>query len=539
MKKKFIIAAVTAGLLYTAIPLCYPQAEDVSEEIVLIIGEAKSFHFDAPQRVSIANPAIVDIPSVKKDEIILVGKSKGVTNLFVWDASGRSTYSVKVIPEDNEYLREAVLNILKNTGFTTIYIKNLEDQGKILLMGKVKSVEEKEKLKNVLGDLYNKITDVVEIDEEALIEIAVEVMELSTDAQKTLGFSLPRTVTLTEEAPVSGSKFQQIFKVNSLTRGTYSDGTLTPVPFSWRLDLLEAEGKANILSRPRVVCQSGKEAELLVGGEVPIFTTQVASAGGGGTQVEYKEYGIKLKIGPTVKEKGKVQLVLNVEISEIGTAETIGDPNAPTAKAYPLTKRNISTQLYLNDSETLAIGGLIKQKSEEDLEKFPWLADVPVLGSFFKHKTTKKGGGTGARGDTELFITLTPKIISYEEAPLLTEEEKKVSRQKEDFLTMYEDKKMPVEIQDYILEVQRKILGNLSYPATLLNTGWQGVVTLKLHLDSMGNLQNAQIVKSSGYKIFDEDALKLVKDISYPPFPSQISLEELKIEVPIVYKGSR
>ena len=535
MKRKkrflFVLGLITC-LFLGSIGISYSFDEGEPEEIVLIIGEAKSIYFKNPIRVSIANPSIVDVPTANENEIVLIGKSKGRTKLFIWDKMGRTSFRIRVIPEDNEYINQTIQKILKDTGFVSVYTKYLEAEGRILLMGKVRNVDQREKLRNLLGDLYNKVTDLVQIDEAALIEIAVEVLEMSSDAQKSLGLKMPRTLTLTEGDPQAGVDWRHIFRIQPLTR---SDSTGAASPFSWTLELLEAEGKVRILSRPRVVCQSGKEAELMVGGEVPIFTTQVASAGGQGTEVEYKEYGIKLTINPTVTEEAKVQLVLNVEISEVGDAETIGDPDAPTAKAYPITKRNVSTQLYLSDGETLAIGGLIKQKTEEDLEKFPWLADVPVLGAFFRHRTTTKGGGTGARGDTELFITLTPKVMCSDLMP--TEQERVLAKQEEDFIEMYKDIEVPTALQDYIVQVQRKILTNISYPSVLLNTGWQGNLILKLNLGQTGEVKDVQVVKSSGYKIFDDDAVKLSKMLSYPPFPPEVRLQELDIEVPIVYRG--
>ena len=71
------------------------------------------------------------------------------------------------------------------------------------------------------------------------------------------------------------------------------------------------EGKAKILSRPKLACQSGKEASLLVGGEKPNMTTQVSGTSGGGSSntVEYKEYGIKLKMAPTLNSDGKIILI--------------------------------------------------------------------------------------------------------------------------------------------------------------------------------------------------------------------------------------
>jgi protein TonB len=94
---------------------------------------------------------------------------------------------------------------------------------------------------------------------------------------------------------------------------------------------------------------------------------------------------------------------------------------------------------------------------------------------------------------------------------------------------------IPDELQSYVLKVQKKILNHISYPKTLLGTGWEGTVVLKLNIERTGDLKDVQISKSSGYRIFDEEALKTVRSLSFSSFPQDVQIEELKIEIPIAY----
>ncbi|MCX7661402.1 MAG: TonB family protein, partial [Candidatus Omnitrophica bacterium] len=313
---------------------------------------------------------------------------------------------------------------------------------------------------------------------------------------------------------------KNIFHVSDFTRSA----------FSVALDALVQEGKARILSRPRLSCLSGKEAELLVGGEKPIMTTETVTGGGTSTNVEYKEYGIKLKIRPTAVEEEKIRLAVNIEVSEVGSAETLGTPQAPTARAYPLIKRSASTELLLNDGQTMAIGGLIKQKREEDIRKTPFLGDLPLVGALFRKKETKLGGGFGERGQTELFIALTPKIVT----PRIEKEE--VSKR------IYVEPKVQINIplnpiSEYKWIIQNRIQENLIYPSLAKEAGWQGRVLLALKFSYQGTLLEAEIKSSSGYSILDQNALETAKKIkNFPPFPPAIKEEELYLEIPIVYK---
>lgn len=535
MKRRFIFCFFAFCMLGNSF-LCYGygEPEGISEDVIeMIAGDLKVINVDSPKRVSLRDPQVADIKKADAQEVVVIAKAKGITSLTIWDKSGEHPYIIKVYPGDVKYLQKQVDGVIRTLGFSRVYTKPIPEEGKILLIGKVKNTAEKTQLQSALGELAGKVIDITELlQEDSLVEISVEVLELARGATRTLGFTLPNTIALTEATKSASTSLKDIFKIGALQRAS----------FFLALDALEKEGKAKILSRPQVVCQSGKQAELLVGGEVPIFTTKVASGGGEGTEVEYKEYGIKLKISPTVTDKEEIQLVLNVEVSEVGTAETIGDPDQPTAKAYPLTKRNISTQLFINDGEVLAVGGLIKNVQSEDVIKTPFLSEVPFVGAAFRHKTKTTGGGDG-KEDRELFITLTPKIVSSREVKddnIIQKGQKPSGNLPEEaFQELYRNVDIPADLQNYIQSIQRLILSRISYPRDLLNTGWEGTVILELEISEIGELKDVLVFESSGYKIFDDDAMQLVRKISYPPFPSEILLEQVKIKIPITYRAQR
>jgi len=523
----FCLLGLAAATVWGAIG---DPAADENATLTLIVGETMTIPVDGLAKIGVAEPKIADIVTYTTDSAVIIGKAQGRTTFFYTDKKGDHSMTLRVVPEDINYLTRRVEAILKDIKLNDVYTRPVEDQGKVMLLGSVRTAEEKERIKIGLGELYAKTLDMVQIEEASLVEVAVEVVELNKGATNELGFTVPRTITIEDTPPAASTKWAEFFKVGALAR---SDS------LSWKLDMLENDGKAKILARPRVVCQSGKEADFLVGGEVPVFTTSVASTTGStGTEVEYKEYGIKLNISPVVTASKRIEMGLKFQISELGESDTIGAANAPTAKAYPIKTRDVSTSLHMESGETLAIGGLIKQKSSEDLAKFPWLADVPVLGTFFRHKTNTTGGGASAKDDTELFITLTPRII-YSSKDESAKKEEAIKVKENEFVSAYARTDIPRELQDYVLSVQKLILDNVRYPSSLLGTGWEGDAALKIIIARDGSLKEAQMLKSSGYNIFDEDALKLVKDLKYPPFDFDSSLEEVRIEVPIAYREKK
>jgi pilus assembly protein CpaC len=515
---------VAAGILFVS-NQDYSLGEVGKEELKMYMGVNQTLPVSNPTRIAIGNPAIADVAQVTKKEMTVVPKGVGSTTLVYWDNFGEQSYVVKVYSEDTLDLKRRVDKALETINVSGVSTKADDEAGKVFLTGKFANSGEKDRAFLAMGALKDKTVDLTTIKEdETVVEIDVQVLEINKGSTEKLGFTYPEVISLTEAtAPgfTATTSWGRLFQLGGMTRSAYS---LT-------LDLLVQEGKARVLSRPRLACLSGKEAKLLVGGEVPILSSSVVGGGTSGTtatpgSVEYKEYGIKLNIKPTVKENGRIYLNLGVEVSEVGEAV-----QTDYALAYPFTKRTANTELYLDDGETMAIGGLIKQKTEEDLRKFPWLADVPVLGLFFRARHTQTGKGFDTKDDSELFITLTPKIVSegkdYKEG-----KEKKLKP-----TSPVVDETTLDPVVKYSRMVQKRVADNISYPDAAKNAGFQGTVKLGLRLSYKGELLDAKVKNSSSYKILDENALKTARSIpSYPPFPPVIESQDLWIEVPVVYQ---
>ncbi len=522
-----IIAALTI-LFYNI------YAEDGAVNIIkLYMGEVKIIPVSTPTRVVVGNPNIADVVNIGKSEMTISPKSPGATTLVYWDNFGEQSFKINVFTEDLRDIKLRVDNLLKKLELPEVYSQAEESEGRVILLGRVKTPQDRERINTILGPLRDKTLDLIQVkEEETIIDIDVQVLELNKDASSTLGFTWPSSITLTEKGSpgiaAAGVKWSTLFKVLNLSREA----------FSFKLDALVEQGKAQILSRPHLACLSGKEAELTVGGEKPIFTTQV-STGGTGTSVEYKEYGIKLKIKPTLTEKDRIKLSVNVEVSEVGEAETIGTTsstsNSTTAKAYPLSKRTASTELYIDNAQTMVIGGLNKKKEEEDVQKVPGLGNIPIIGLAFRKKTTSSGGGSGERGDSELFITLTPTITSRESGDssrgLKKEEAPEIK-------TVIIKEEKPLDpVTGYAQIVKNRILANFSYPQEAKENNYEGTVKIRLHISYIGELLDVSIKESSGNKLLDDQAISMVKNTAtYPPFPTSIESKELWIDVPIAFQ---
>ena len=534
--RKLFFGLLCVATFIALLPFKGYSASVVEEEIKFYLGQTQVIAVSSPKRVAIGNPAIADVVDISKSELTINPKAAGSTTLVVWDNFGEQSYRLKVFIEDTSYLKQRVDSILSGLNLPGISTKAEDAENRVALLGSVKYAKDKERAALALAPLKDKIVDLIVVkEEEAVIEIDVQVIELNRGSQDKLGFTWPESISLTEVGSMAMSpgvnplNLAKLFTIKRMTRAA----------FDLQLDLLIQEGKARILSRPRLSCQSGKEAKLLVGGEVPVLSGSITpgTSGSGstgatvGAGVEYKEYGIILKIMPKLEESGRIHLNLGVEVSEVGD-EVVTD----YALAYKMFKRAATTELFLDDGQTMALGGLIKKKTSEDLKRMPWLSDLPVLGMFFRQRTTQQGweSDTGKINDTELFIMLTPHLVAQEKEEPRAEIKPRLANIS---IPTVNDDKIKDPVLKYSKLLQKIILDKLVYPAPAKEAGFQGAVKLSLKLSPQGDLLDAKIKEASSYRVLDDAALKAAQETSpYPPFPPEIKEKEIWVDIPIIYQ---
>ncbi|MBP7836251.1 MAG: pilus assembly protein N-terminal domain-containing protein, partial [Candidatus Omnitrophica bacterium] len=164
---KRILASV---LLLAAVFLVWPgdsyTADDNSELLKLYMGEVKVLSASTPSRIVIGNPSVADVTNVTKNSITLTPKSAGTTTLVFWDNFGEQSYRLKVFSEDINNAKSRVDNLLSKLNLPEVYSQAAEDEGKVLILGRVKSSQDRESVFTILGGLKNKIVDLVQVKEE-------------------------------------------------------------------------------------------------------------------------------------------------------------------------------------------------------------------------------------------------------------------------------------------------------------------------------------------------------------------------------------
>ena len=517
-----IIRLLLLFLALTIITINVCPADEYKRELMLVIPETKTVSAYYPRRVAISNPDIADIGTVTENDVMLIPKSPGKTTLAIWDKMGRQSYAVRVTSDDLNDIKLRIDKLIGELGYLDVYTKVSKEENKILLLGSLDSDAQRERFDNVLVDLKPKTIDLIEIKpHDELVQIDVEILEISKSALENLGF------TWTSALGDSGAASSAVSWTETADGG---DSTVTEDVYNlggqhisriWerglitaQLNLILSQGKGRVLSRPKLVCLSGKEANFLVGGEIPIVTVSTVS-GGQSASVEYKEYGISLGISPVVKPGGFIQAALKTQVSEVDWANAV---TASGIKIPAFSTREAETEIYLKENNTVFLAGLIKNKESENYAKLPALGDLPILGALFRSKDF-------TRGDTELVISLTPRIVKQE----------KPNKFAEGNMSARED--YPKTLLNYIRVIQDKIGKAVVYPEMARNA--QGDVLLGLHILSDGRLLNVIVNKSSGNKILDMSSVNIVKSQApFAPFPAATGLDELWIDIPIHFKSN-
>ena len=187
------------------------------------------------------------------------------------------------------------------------------------------------------------------------------------------------------------------------------------------LHALASEGRVNILSSPHVLASNNKEAKIDVSREIPIASgsTQVATAAViSETTIEYRDTGVILSVTPHINERGLVTMDISQEVSDL-EKQSIN----VAGKDYPaFFKRTVSTTLTVRNGQTIAIGGLIKDKEDEGITGVPCLIKIPVIRYLF--------GTWGKEVEKiELIVLITPRVVAnLDDVDAVTEEFKQKVR---------------------------------------------------------------------------------------------------------------
>ncbi len=180
------------------------------------------------------------------------------------------------------------------------------------------------------------------------------------------------------------------------------------------LNTLSQLTHVEVLSSPQIMVLNNHQAQLQVGDQVPIATSQGQAIVGNNSPVintiEYRATGIILKVTPRVNQGGMVTMDISQEVSDVASTDT-SSLDSPT-----ITQRKIDSTIAVHDNETVALGGLIKDTRSRGSSGLPYLSEIPVLGGLFGTKSHE-------HDRTELIVLITPHVVdNLQKSRAVTEE---------------------------------------------------------------------------------------------------------------------
>jgi len=163
------------------------------------------------------------------------------------------------------------------------------------------------------------------------------------------------------------------------------------------LRALERDGLVKTLAEPNLTAVSGEPAKFLAGGEYPVPVVDSL----GQVSVSYKEYGIGLAFTPVVLSEGRISLKIESEVSELTLqgAVVLSNIQIPALK-----KRSAKSTVELPSGGSIAIAGLLSEDTRQNIDGFPGLKDLPILGTLFRSRDYQ-------RDETELVVIVTPYLV--------------------------------------------------------------------------------------------------------------------------------
>ncbi|MGJ8669370.1 MAG: type IV pilus secretin PilQ [Oceanococcus sp.] len=201
--------------------------------------------------------------------------------------------------------------------------------------------------------------------------------------------------------PALGDRLSTFFPASS-TGATVPSYGVSILGSDYLVDLelsaLQAEGKGEVVSTPRVITADGKEAVIEQGEEIP-FTAGGAGAATAATQ--FKEAVLQLRVKPQITPDDRV--IMDLEVSKDSRGDIV--PQATGGNAVAIDTSSVNTQVLVNNGETVVLGGIFEQNISETTAKVPLLGDIPLLGFLFRSVTRENS-------KRELLIFVTPKILS-------------------------------------------------------------------------------------------------------------------------------
>lgn len=375
----------------------------------VLVGQSRVINFDKPVgRFSVSNPDIAEAVLVTPSQVLVNGKGFGQVNFIAWEQSGGSYLVFDVFVRTNLSLIDSQIRAL----FPKDDIRMSQANGSVVLSGSVVDAKTSAQVQSVVEAAGFKTVNMLASPVKAALQVQlhIQVAEVSRNKAKDLGTSYayqggsgigylnsgggPSALSDPKVAPG-----MPLFGSLSSTALNLLLGTGNTLGM---IRAMAQQGSLRALAEPNMIVMDGQEASFLAGGEFPVPVIQSADNKTGlNIAVLFKEYGVRLKVKPTIIDEDHIRLELEPEVSTIDFANGVKFDNFVIPA---LRTRRAKTGIELRDGQSFSLAGLIDNNEVRTLSKVPVIGDIPILGSLFRSKSFQKS-------ETELMFIVTAEIV--------------------------------------------------------------------------------------------------------------------------------
>ena len=392
------------------------------QKVTLPINKGAVIEVDRDVRdVFAASPGIVDAVVRTPRRIFIIAQKTGTTNLILLDAGGGRVGTLEItVGADVADLNAQIARQLPGS---RVKAEALSDS--IVLGGSVGSAAQASQAQAMatrVAGAAEKVVNGLKIEQATQVMIQVRVAEMSRTIAKQFGVNVTAAIGQTNDGvPIFASTDNQFSLVGralaSLSGARIGavglecqvlalvdDCHAAPTNAQGVVRALEEIGLVHTLAEPNLTAVSGEAAKFLVGGEFPV---PVSRDRDGNVVVQFKPFGVGLSFTPVVLDKGHISLQVSTEVSELtntGAFRLEGTGGAGGLSIPALAVRRAETTVELPSGGSLVIGGLLQQQTKQNIDGFPGLKDLPVLGALFRSRDYQNN-------ETELVVMITAYLV--------------------------------------------------------------------------------------------------------------------------------
>jgi pilus assembly protein CpaC len=391
------------------VPVIQVAASEATSRFVPL-GIGKSIAIDLPadiKDVLVADPKIANAVIRTSRRVYIIGVTIGQTNIFFFDGEGRQIAGFDIaVTRDLNGLRGALKQSFPNAD---IRAEGIGDG--IMLAGTAASPAEAQQAYDLAARLVgdgSRVVNGITVRGRDQVMLKVTVAEVQRDVVKQLGIDLAGSSSYGSSTFTYGvsNPFSATGQALSSTSfvGAFKNITAT-------LRAMERAGVIRTLAEPNLTAISGETATFMAGGEFPIpaglSCDTTKSPPVCQSQIDFKKFGVSLVFTPVVIAEGRISLKVMTEVSDLSSdnAITLQVPGSTQSlTVLSITTRRADTTVEIPSGGSLALAGMIQQKTKQQINGVPGLMEVPILGTLFKSRDY-------INNQSELVVLVTPYIV--------------------------------------------------------------------------------------------------------------------------------